>query len=323
MAGGRAAEQCNPSAQPCSQHWAGRQPTGDEAHTKPPDHDSLPLPLAHPRPMLHHHLLLGAELARVALRALNRLRARLLPRLGVHKGVPRPRQLHWDGPPRCSLQSRAGGQASTGGCAAAAAARAANTAAVAPRSPAHAYSLHPHLTREQRKEDLDQEEEYAVERLCSWLARVQGADPVIDAALDDAQREFLLSYRLPEGGGDAVPGAPDAAPQRQFILPQRTPRGGAAADGGGGGGTNGNGCGAGAAALAGEVSRASSEEAEALGNDPELQEVLRAVSAKPFVGWLACGAGGAGLGWRRAGGWRTLLLLPSGACRPGPPARAC
>lgn len=122
-----------------------------------------------------------------------------------------------------------------------------------------------------------------MERLCSWLARVQGADPLLDAALDDAQREFLLSYRLPEGGGDAAaPGAPAAAPQRQFILPQRASRSGSAGASAGSAaaaadGSNGNGCDA-CATLAGDVSRASSEEVEAGVNDPELQEVLRTVS---------------------------------------------
>ena len=113
-----------------------------------------------------------------------------------------------------------------------------------------------------------------MERLCSWLARVHGADPLLDEALDDAQREFLLSYRLPAPEAD-TPGEgrrsiARTAP-RQYILPARngarTPRGscGSAAD---------------LAAAGGEPSRHSSEEGEALlgANDPEVQQMLRAVS---------------------------------------------
>lgn len=125
----------------------------------------------------------------------------------------------------------------------------------------------------QKKEDLEQEEEYAVERLCSWLARVQGADPLLDEALDDAQREFLLSYRLPEPGADSTH---SAAPPRQYILPQRTPRNGGAGDAGANGGCA-------ALAAAGEPSRGHSEEAEAV-NDPELQAMLRAVSVQLATG---------------------------------------
>jgi hypothetical protein len=119
----------------------------------------------------------------------------------------------------------------------------------------------------QRKEELDQDEEYAVERLCSFLARVQGAgDPLADdSLLDETQREFLLSYRLPtcvEADSASSPGV--AA--RQYILPHRNARGGGGGDGGGG-------------ACSAEPSRASSEEAEPLNpTDPELQELLRAVS---------------------------------------------
>lgn len=120
-----------------------------------------------------------------------------------------------------------------------------------------------------------------MERLCSWLARVHGADPLLDEALDDAQREFLLSYRLPAPEADTPGGGSRrsiacTAP-RQYILPARsgarTPRGscGSAADL--------------AAAAAGEPSRHSSEEGEALvdANDPELQRMLRAVRGA----WLA------------------------------------
>lgn len=123
------------------------------------------------------------------------------------------------------------------------------------------------LPAAQRKEDLNSEEEYAVERLCSWLAQVQGTVPFLDDALDDAQREFLLSYRLPEAEADSTPGGGGGG-GRQYILPQRTPRGGSAGV---------------LPELAGNgvegahSSRACSEELEAV-NDPELQEVLRAVS---------------------------------------------
>lgn len=96
-----------------------------------------------------------------------------------------------------------------------------------------------------------------MERLCSWLSRVQGADPLVDDVLDETQREFLLSYRLPEAATDSTPGGRPRQPGRQYILPHRTPR----SDG----------------LLSSEPSRASSEEVEAV-NDPELQEQMRAVS---------------------------------------------
>ena len=99
-----------------------------------------------------------------------------------------------------------------------------------------------------------------MERLASWLARVQGADPLLDEALDDAQREFLLSYRPPEDGAE-----------RQYILPLRSARGaGSAAATPDGAGP----CGPG-----GELQRWPSVEAEAF-NDPELQDALRAVRAR-------------------------------------------
>ncbi|PRW56816.1 3, 5 -cyclic phosphodiesterase pde-4 [Chlorella sorokiniana] len=129
------------------------------------------------------------------------------------------------------------------------------------------------IDRLKRKEDLTADEEYAVERLCSWLARVQGADPLLDEALDDAQREFLLSYRLPAPEADTPGGGRRSIARtapRQYILPARsgarTPRGscGSAAD---------------LAAAGGEPSRHSSEEGEALlgTNDPEVERMLRAL----------------------------------------------
>jgi hypothetical protein len=137
----------------------------------------------------------------------------------------------------------------------------------------------------QRKEDLDEDEEFAVERLCSWLSRVHGADPLAaDDVLDETQREFLLSYRLPDSAGaDASPGrSPNG---RQYILPQRPPR---LSEG----------------MVSPEASRASSEEAEAI-NDPELQEQLRQVrhgGNKPAGDSPGCCAGG-----------RRALLRPRGS----------
>ena len=76
-------------------------------------------------------------------------------------------------------------------------------------------------TRLQNKDDLDADEEAAVERLCSWLSQggvlQHDGDGDDDAsALDETQREFLLSYRLPAGanGGACVS-------RRHYILPQR------------------------------------------------------------------------------------------------------
>ena len=78
----------------------------------------------------------------------------------------------------------------------------------------------------QRKAELDAEEAAAVERLCSWLSQGmlhQGDDDDGDdddaSALDETQREFLLSYRLPAGADGGACGA-----RRQYILPQRAAR---------------------------------------------------------------------------------------------------
>ena len=131
----------------------------------------------------------------------------------------------------------------------------------------------------QRKEELDGDEEYAVERLLSWLSRVGGADgnPLLDEVLDETQREFLLSYRLPESEADSTPGGSAQQRSRQYILPARTPRGSslpslAAAPAGVSGGMPA----ADAPGLPDVPSRASSEEVEADGS-PELAEMLRKV----------------------------------------------
>mgnify|MGYP001121122773 FL=1 len=50
----------------------------------------------------------------------------------------------------------------------------------------------------QRTEPLDAEEEFAVERLCSWLSKGVGEDTVpspLESLLDDSQRAYLLSFR--------------------------------------------------------------------------------------------------------------------------------
>lgn len=140
------------------------------------------------------------------------------------------------------------------------------------------------LNRLRKKEDLDSDEEYAVERLCSWLSRVGGADPLLDEVLDETQREFLLSYRLPEAEADSTPGGRQRSRNRQYILPERQPRN--AAGSGGGSGANsaagsgtlpslpllpeGSGCGC------ETPGRGCSEDAEA-DKDPALQEQLQAL----------------------------------------------
>ncbi|KAL4444281.1 hypothetical protein ABPG75_012018 [Micractinium tetrahymenae] len=141
------------------------------------------------------------------------------------------------------------------------------------------------LGRLRKKEDLDSDEEYAVERLCSWLLRVGGADPLLDEVLDETQREFLLSYRLPEAEADSTPGGRQRLRNRQYILPERLPRNAssAAAPTGNGGGSGVNSAGGsgslpslpeGSACGCETPGRGCSEDAEAI-NDPALQEQLQ------------------------------------------------
>ncbi|GAB4821974.1 hypothetical protein N2152v2_009020 [Parachlorella kessleri] len=53
------------------------------------------------------------------------------------------------------------------------------------------------LKRFKRKVPLDAEEEFAVERLCSWLSKGVGEDlpSPLESLLDDSQRAYLLSFR--------------------------------------------------------------------------------------------------------------------------------
>lgn len=68
-------------------------------------------------------------------------------------------------------------------------------------------------TRAQAGEPLDQEEDFAVERLCSWLSRVEassGGEEVpgnLEHLLDESQRAYLLSFR-----------ARSDSARRQYIL---------------------------------------------------------------------------------------------------------
>ena len=219
---------------------------------------------------------LGSGLAKVALRAIDRLKVGWLAaaarRPACRLRPPGRPQLRsctaWPGCRPPLLPS----------CTAAAARRRRRGCAERPTAPLPGPCPSP--SARQRKEDLTSDEEYAVERLCSWLARVHGADPLLDEALDDAQREFLLSYRLPAPEADTPGGGRRSIARtapRQYILPARsgarTPRGscGSAAD---------------LVAPGGEPSRHSSEEGEALlgANDPEVQQMLRAVSVP--AAWL-------------------------------------
>lgn len=151
-----------------------------------------------------------------------------------------------------------------------------------------------------------------MERLCSWLSRVGGADPLLDEVLDETQREFLLSYRLPEAEADSTPGGRQRSRNRQYILPERQPRN--AAGSGGGSGANsaagsgtlpslpllpeGSGCGC------ETPGRGCSEDAEA-DKDPALQEQLQAVSG--LAGALRAGIKGCAAVMERS--WHT-----AGAC---------
>ncbi|KAL4441504.1 hypothetical protein ABPG77_002008 [Micractinium sp. CCAP 211/92] len=140
------------------------------------------------------------------------------------------------------------------------------------------------LSRLRKKEDLDADEEYAVERLCSWLSRVGGADPLLDEVLDETQREFLLSYRLPEAEADSTPGSRQRSRNRQYILPERLPRNAASGAGSGAGSGVNSAAGSGSLPALQEGNscgcetpgRGCSEDAEAA-NDPALQEQLQAL----------------------------------------------
>lgn len=198
--------------------------------------------------------------------------------------------------------------------------------------------------RLQKKEDLDADEEYAVERLCSWLSRVGGADPLLDEVLDETQREFLLSYRLPEAEADSTPGSRQRSRNRQYILPERLPRNAASGAGSGAGSGANSAAGSGSLPALQEGNtcgcetpgRSCSEDAEAA-NDPALQEQLQAVSCRAgdpdftvLTERLRSQRGGRPAGWHcgpfcldgalvahRAGGlWLQLLS----AC-PIPPPR--
>ena len=245
---------------------------------------------------------LGSDLARVALRAIGRLRVRVVAncrRAGPLGARPSSwhacASLHTTQRPAAATRQQQGRAGQRDRPAPAAPHPPRLCLAGAPHSLEKCLPPLPAWTFPQKKEELDQDEEYAVERLCSFLARVQGAgDPLVDdSLLDETQREFLLSYRLPtcvEADSASSPGV--AA--RQYILPHRNARGG------------GDGCGA----CSAEPSRASSEEAEPLNHaDPELQELLRAVSQRRQQ-WAA------GLAtWRRAEGAPCPAHACTQACR--------